>query len=168
MEVVNRTNWAIGDWLTYGDGRGEYGQTYVEAARITGRSFESLSQSARVSREFPIDHRGYPVPWSIYRESLRLDPGDRDHALRAAVQQRWTRDQFAHYCIEGEAPELTSDAADVLQAEAIRRGNPEPTRSARRPHFSRMSWRPARKTNHHRRVTCPKCHHVFEPRDRES
>lgn len=147
MEVINRTNWAIGDWLTYGDGRGEYGQTYTEAAIITGRSFESLSQAARVSREFSMDARSFALPWSLYREALRLCAEDRADALAEAVRRRWTRDQFTHFCIHGDSRE---EAADTASGPILVRALP-------------ATWHPNGKRTHHRLVTCPNCQHAFEP-----
>lgn len=153
MEVVNRTNWAIGDWLVYGDGRGGYGETYAEAARITGRSFESLSQSARVSSDFPLgEPRRHQVPWSIYREALRLEPALRDEALGQAASQRWTRDQFARACL-GWGPHVPTSLTTEPQRTVGHVGAPS----------ARLSWRPLRNTDHHRRVQCPRCGHRFEP-----
>lgn len=83
---ANRITWAIGDWLVYGAARGDYGEYYMDARTITGRSFESLSQYARVSTTFPADQRAIAVPWSFYREALRLPDGERQRSLRATEQ----------------------------------------------------------------------------------
>lgn len=138
VEVANRTTWAIGDWLVYGSGRGDFGESYLHAQQITGRSYDTLSQASRVSVAFPLGARGYAVPWSHFREVLRLTPQDRDMALRAAEQNHWTRDALA----------------DFINS----RGNGKQSKRYSPP---RLGWE--RNPNHN--VTqCPQCGHQWEPR----
>lgn len=41
----------IGDWLNYGDGKGEWGNTYDNAMEITGLDYNELAKFASVSRK---------------------------------------------------------------------------------------------------------------------
>lgn len=148
-QVHTRTTWAIGDWLVYGEGRGEYGSSYVLAAEITGRRFHSLSQAARVSRAFPIAQRSIAVPWSFYREALALiSDSERQRCLMVAAKNRWTRDDLADY-LKGRP---TAPLETETHIDAVKR-----VRSERW-----TSW--ARKRNHHAKMKCPKCGHEFEPK----
>ena len=144
-EVLNRTTWAIGDWLVYGSGRGDFGEYYQEAQRITHRSYDVLSQASRVSKAFPIDARSFALPWSHYREVLRLEAGDRVMALRAAQQNGWTRDALADF-ING------------------RESTPASQRPTQRPIRSNDSYRGWQRNPKHNVTQCPQCGHTWEPR----
>lgn len=141
--------WAIGDWLIYGEGLGEDGELYAEAASITGRSYESLGQYARVSREFAVDQRDQRVPWAHYRLILSLPPQKRTAALAGTIQHRWTQTELRTWMREG-AP-----AAAVGEKASGR-------------HVRRVSgWRPPEEQKRGRRVACPQCGHQFNaPRAR--
>jgi len=147
--IANRTNWAIGDWLVYGAGRGDFGAYYGEAAAITGRSFESLSQYARVSQTFPIAQRDVPVPWSFYREALRAPVQDRVRALELAARNGWTKDGLAEYI-------STRDGAAPPRAKAIADGSAH--------HRTAGGWHTHK--SHHRLMQCPSCGFKFEPKRR--
>lgn len=147
--IANRTTWAIGDWLVYAGGRGDYGEFYQEACAITGRSLESLSQHARVSQAFPINRRAVAVPWSFYREALRLPEHERQRSLLIAEQNHWTRDGLAAFI-------STRDGASPSLAKTI-------SESSGTPHPKRANWQ---KPTHHRRVQCPSCGFTFEPKRR--
>lgn len=149
-DVANRTSWAIGDWLVYGAGRGDYGEYYQEARTITGRSFESLSQYARVSKTFPIEQRETAVPWSFYREALRLPEKQRAQSLNLASRNQWTRDGFAEYI-------STRDGAQASVAKTI---SVTPTSH----HGPSKGWKPA---SHHVLIQCPSCGFTFEPKRRQ-
>jgi hypothetical protein len=149
-EVANRTNWAIGDWLVYGAGRGDYGEYYVEARTITGRSFESLSQYARLSQAFPVERRAVGVPWSFYREALRLPEHERQYSLTLAQRNQWTRDGFAEFI-------STRDGATPSVAKAISIARVATPRAG-------GGWHRAK--SHHKILQCPSCGFKFEPKRR--
>lgn len=150
-KVVNRASWAIGDWLVYGAGRGDYGEYYQDARLITGRSFESLSQYARVSQSFSGADRAIGVPWSFYREALRLPERDRLHALSVAQANQWTRDGLAEFIStrDGSQPSVAKTISEVVSRGPQRVNN--------------GGWHPA---PHHRVVRCPSCGFKFEPKRR--
>jgi hypothetical protein len=64
--IANATGWAIGDWLVAGNGRGPGGKSYDRAGQLTGKSYETLSQYARVSAAYAHGERSL-APWSMYR-----------------------------------------------------------------------------------------------------
>lgn len=96
-QIANGTVWGIGDWLVYGMGLGPKGGTYTVAQALTGRSYDNLCQLARVSEAFPIEARSTKVPWSHYREALRLAPEDRPALLALAEESRLSRDAFSQH-----------------------------------------------------------------------
>jgi hypothetical protein len=148
---ANRMSWAIGDWLIYGAGRGDYGEYYMEARQITGRSCESLSQHARVSRAFRAELRAVDVPWSFYREALRLPESERGRTLILAAQNHWTRDGLAAFI-------STRDGAEPSVSKKI-----SETRRFVRPgaKAGATGWKPP---SHHTVMRCPSCGHEFEPK----
>jgi hypothetical protein len=150
--IASGTNWAIGDWLVYAAGRGDFGEFYMEARRITGRSFESLSQYARVSQTFPLSSRAVRVPWSFYREALRLPEPDRLRSLDLAYRNSWTRDGLAEFI-------STRDGAAPSVAKALT----EREVSARRPLAN--GWH-QKQTSHHSLTQCPSCGFKFERKRR--
>jgi hypothetical protein len=152
--AAGRIGWAIGDWLIYGAGRGDYGEYYHDAQRITGRSFEALSQYARVSRAFAWDQRTIALPWSFYRETLRLSAPERDRTLRLAAQNAWTRDGLAEFI-------STRDGAAPSVAVAI-----SETRTRKPWHGAdgAKGWKPP---SHHTMLECPQCGCRFEPKRRQ-
>jgi hypothetical protein len=149
--VANRTGWAIGDWLVYASGRGDYGEYYQEARAITGRSFESLSQYARVSRTFQIGERSIAVPWSFYREALRLPAHERARTLELAQANQWTKDGLAEFIStrDGAAPSVAAALSD---------------KTARGRASHGIGWNSHK--SHHRLLQCPSCGFRFEPKRR--
>lgn len=143
--TANRIQWAIGDWLAYGAGRGEYGATYEHAALVTGRSYEALGQYQRVSQAFQVEERAVPVSWSFYREALRLPACERLRTLEIAANNKWTRDDVANYI------------ASRGNAEASPQRNAAEMMVRRVPH---RTWK--RRPKHHRIIGCPQCGHRFE------
>ncbi len=139
---VNRLQWAIGDWLAYGAGRGEYGATYEHAAIITGRSYETLGQYLRVSNEFQAAERDAPVSWSFYREALRLPVVERLRTLHLAAENRWTRDDMADYIASRGSVPLSTRKQVSDRGDAVK------------------TWQ--RNKRHRYMITCPECGHEWE------
>lgn len=155
IEVYNRTNWAIGDWLIYGTVQGDsYEDMYVEASRITNRSFASLTQVCRVSLAFPLERREAAVPWSFYRSSLRLpDAAERVRALTLAASNKWTGDDFTNYINSRGVDAVVDVQADPSPARS------EGARSAVAKRWKDWLLAPQRRK---RSVICPHCGHEFE------
>ena len=138
---------AIGDWLVYGQGRGEYGDTYERAQQLTGKSYETLHQYDRVSRTFPIEARDPRVAWSLYRLALVLNEGGRRRAIHLAAEKNWSqRDMLAHVQCRGEEPERASSKHE-RQVDG---------------------WRPPEQQEKRTGVACPQCGHRFTVRRKAS
>jgi hypothetical protein len=56
----------IGDWLNYGKGRGDWGDTYTEAMRITGLENKTLRNYASVSRKVQLSLRRDNLPFEVH------------------------------------------------------------------------------------------------------
>lgn len=152
--VGNGVAWAVGDWLVYGGGRGDYGETYTRAAAITGRSFDSLEQYVRVSKAFRLEQRVPGASWTHHREALRVQADDRRAMLERAVNGRWTMAQFR-------------GAIEAYQNQAIDTYSATPTAIAQPGQVRR--WTRTRLTlqkNPKRTVCCPKCHHRWQITER--
>ena len=99
----NATAWAVGDWLLYGEGRGDWGETYSQAIDLTKRSYGSLVQCARVSRAFTCDARFANVSWSHHQAVVSLPPEARHVLLERAAAEQWTRDDL-RACVRDQQP----------------------------------------------------------------
>lgn len=62
----------IGDWLNYGSGKGEWGDTYTEAMRITGLEYMTLAQYARVSKKVQFCVRTQNLSFELHRKVAPL------------------------------------------------------------------------------------------------
>jgi hypothetical protein len=139
--VANATAWQLGDWLVAGTGRyEEAGETYRRLHELTGRSFDTIRTWLKVSLAYSHTERGL-VPWTLYREALRLPAKERVDHLRIAATNEWTSVGFASFV----AKRLDSDR-DPLEpsAEAVRDTRPTRRGGARQ-----------------RVVSCPHCGGTF-------
>jgi hypothetical protein len=149
-QVHARTLWALGDWLNAGK-QEDGAPDYAYAAEVTGRSFESLSQLARVARAFPLERRTHGMPWSFYREALRLPDGERAHALNVAQYNAWSRDELADY-IKSQGCDALERTHTVTRIDAT---------SAQRAAsgVTRAGWKRAK--SHHKQQHCPRCGYTW-------
>ena len=99
--------WATGDWLIYGEGRGDWGETYTQAIDLTKKSYASLAQYARVSREFNFEARFKTLSWSHHHAVLTLPPGERQELLARCETEQWTRDDVREHLREERAVRRT-------------------------------------------------------------
>lgn len=148
--VANATPWQFGDWLVAGTGRyEEAGSTYERVHALTGRSVETIGQWLKVALAYSHEERGL-VPWTLYREALRLPAKERLRALEVARANRWSRTDLVGFIqtrfgLAGERQAASVEAAGAPQTRHIGPGR---------------VGRPAGMT----RVRCPHCSEVFEAR----
>ena len=91
--LANASQWALGDLIVYGEGRGDWGEMYTQFLDQSSRSYAQVSQSARVSREFPPgEARQYAasLSWSHHRALLQNDSSERLRLLRQAKDNAWS------------------------------------------------------------------------------
>lgn len=78
----------IGDWLNYGDGKGDWGDTYTEAMRITGLEYKTLSDYAAVSRKVAFPLRNGNLAFELHKKVAPLkDPDQQAKWLKIAHHQ---------------------------------------------------------------------------------
>jgi len=114
--LANAANWALGDLIIYGEGRGDWGEMYSQYVDLTARSYTTIVQAARVSKEFPpgeMREMADRASWSHHREALRAPREVRVQLLRDSCDYDWTRD------------ELHSNVNEALRSD----GPPTPTAS---------------------------------------
>lgn len=71
----------IGDWLNYGNGKGDWGDTYTEAMRITGLENKTLRNYASVSRKVQLSLRKDNLPFELHSKVAPIKDSE--------VQQKW-------------------------------------------------------------------------------
>ncbi|MCC7424469.1 MAG: hypothetical protein IT428_29735 [Planctomycetaceae bacterium] len=77
--------WAIGDWLLYGEGRREWGDGYKAAVARFDRKYQTLLNHKWVAKGFEFSRRRENLPWSYHAEVVRLSPADQDRLLDEAA-----------------------------------------------------------------------------------
>ena len=95
--------WAVGDWLVYGERRGDWGECYTQAIDLTKRSYGSLAQCARVSRGFNFEARFKSLSWSHHQAVLSLPADERHALLQRAEAEQWNRDDLREHLREERA-----------------------------------------------------------------
>ena len=78
----------IGDWLNFGEVKGEWGNVYDEAMRITGMEYNTLAMYARVAKKVQFSTRVLNLAFETHRKVASLkDPEDQKKWLKIAQQQ---------------------------------------------------------------------------------
>lgn len=74
---ISRCNqWWLGDWVRYGEKK--WGETYTEAAKITGYDPRSLANMASISGSFDASRRRDKLTWSHHAAVAGLDVDDQE------------------------------------------------------------------------------------------
>jgi hypothetical protein len=122
--LANASQWALGDLIVYGEGRGDWGEMYTQFVELSSRSYAQISQAARVSKTFPPgDMREYAahLSWSHHRALLSIDRGERLGLLRQAQENEWnveTLKQAANdlaSLTNGDGPASTQDGDPLVE-----------------------------------------------------
>ena len=78
----------IGDWLNYGNGKGEWGETYTEAMRITGLEYKTLRDYASVSEKVQMSLRNDKLAFEHHKKVAPLkDEADQRKWLKTAEKE---------------------------------------------------------------------------------
>ena len=113
--MANATMWAIGDLLLYGEGRGDYGESYTQAVELTQKSYWTLSQAVRVSKAYPQNDRPFAMKlsWSHHQAALKVkEVDDRNKVLTQCADRGLSRDELREQLHENAEPKaLTSGAS---------------------------------------------------------
>lgn len=84
--------WCVGDWLVYGEGRGDWGETYAQAHEVTQYSEHTLANLAWVSDKVQISRRREDLSHSHHEAVAKLEPSTQAVVLQKAVIQKWSRE----------------------------------------------------------------------------
>lgn len=89
VRIREFTNFAIGDWLCYGEGK--YGEMFAQAASETGIPEDRLTILKYVSMHVaPARRIDRPNFWSHHREVASLEPGKQTWWLEKSAENNWT------------------------------------------------------------------------------
>ena len=121
--LANAATWAIGDLLVYGEGRGDYGESYSQAIALTQKSYSSLTKAAHVSRVYPPNDREFAssLSWTHHMIATSVKDSDaRRDVLQRCIDQDLSRDDLRSILpkrIEGatepSTPSTEGDSHDV-------------------------------------------------------
>jgi hypothetical protein len=90
--IGHAVKFARGDWLTYGEGRGDWGEMYTQAMDQTRLSYTTLSQEKWVAERVNFVTRDKNLSWTHHREVAPLDsPEEQAKFLEIAEQNAWDR-----------------------------------------------------------------------------
>jgi hypothetical protein len=90
---LHRTSqWLIGDLLNHIER--VYGETYAQAAEITGLSKGALMNYTSVCGRIPRSRRRANVPFSTHMEVAYLEPDEQEHWLKEAAANKWTKEEL--------------------------------------------------------------------------
>jgi len=78
--------WWIGDWLNYGEGRGEWGEMYDQAADIFGSdNKESVRKMSQVSEQFQFGSRDPDLDWGHHKAVMWCEAQEKEQLLEWAL-----------------------------------------------------------------------------------
>jgi len=90
---LHRTSaWLIGDLLNHIER--VYGETYAQAAEVTGLSKGALMNYTSVCSHIPRSRRRATVPFSTHMEVAYLDPPEQERWLKEADTNKWTKEEL--------------------------------------------------------------------------
>ncbi len=118
-DLSEGSQWGLGDWLAYGEGRGDWGETYAQAVDMTKKSYSTLSKLVWVAKVFAYGRRRRALSFSHHVEVAKLETSEQDAWLDQAELNGWSRDELrdAIKAAKGDQPapmDLDSGGAKVL------------------------------------------------------
>lgn len=94
VDASSALQWAIGDWINYGESRHDWGEKYTQALSAFQYKYEYLRNIAWVARSFDVSRRRDTLTFSHHQEVAPLDQPTQDKLLDKAEQEGLTRDQL--------------------------------------------------------------------------
>lgn len=86
--------WWIGDWLAYGEGRGDWGETYSQALDATDYDYGTLRNASWVSESVELSRRRDNLSWSHHYEVASMPATGQDEWLDRADTNSWSQKQL--------------------------------------------------------------------------
>lgn len=88
--------WLLGDWLIYGEGRGDWGDTYTQALDATALDYQTLCNYKWVASKIPHQVRRSDVSWSHHAEVASLPAADQMRWLKVASDEKLNLKDFRY------------------------------------------------------------------------
>lgn len=111
VKAEKAVQWAIGDWLNYGEKR--YGEKYKEAQQVTGLGYQALRDIKWVAATYELSSRKDSVSFTAHKHLASAPSEDRQELLeRAAVERLSTR-----------------EIRDLVKRDVPRDAEPQPTQT---------------------------------------
>ena len=92
--LSNASLWAIGDWIVYGEGRGDWGEMYTQAIDATQKSYDTMRHAAWIAEMFQFGRRRPNLSWSHHKEVVSLPEPEQDHWLDVAAREGLSRTEL--------------------------------------------------------------------------
>lgn len=89
-DVHRGLQWALGDWLAYGENNQDWADKYQQAIEVTGLEYQTLANYRWVASRFELARRRTDLSWSHHAAVAGLEPARADAWLDQAVRNRWT------------------------------------------------------------------------------
>ncbi len=90
LRIGNAAQWALGDWLLYGESRADWSEMWTQALETTQKSEDAMQTAMNVCRKFPPERRRMDLSFGHHREVAALDADDQDRLLERAATEGWT------------------------------------------------------------------------------
>jgi hypothetical protein len=89
--------WSIGDWLLYGEGRGDWGETYAQAMDFTQYSEQTLQNFVWVCGRWHFSRRK-EISFTHHAVIAALHPAVQDRFIQLAIERGWSSRELDHEC----------------------------------------------------------------------
>jgi hypothetical protein len=89
--------WSIGDWLLYGEGRGDWGETYAQAVDFTQYSEQTLQNFVWVCGRWEFSRRK-EISFTHHAVIAALHPRVQDRFIQLAIERKWSSRELDHEC----------------------------------------------------------------------
>ncbi len=86
--------WAIGDWIIYGESRTDWGEMYDQAVADFDYDYGYLTNMVSVARKFDFSRRVKSLSWSHHQAVAALPEPEQNRLLAEAVEKKWGREDL--------------------------------------------------------------------------
>jgi hypothetical protein len=86
---IGKYQWAIGDWLVYGECWGPYGEKWDQVSSLSGLMPKLLNEYYRCAKAYPLAQRVLGASWSRHHEVLILEADVRLPFIKRAMNEYW-------------------------------------------------------------------------------
>lgn len=116
--MTGAVQWAIGDWLNYGERR--YGETYTQALDFTNYDIKTLKNFKWVSGVYEKSLRRDLLSWTHHKEVAAFEPDVRNDILAKAESEGWSWARLRKEAREARRLKDNTERASTLPPEGAR------------------------------------------------